>query len=295
MAQRSSSRGLYLLAPVPALAAGVLTMRMHDVPASVWGQNLAAWIVGTLLCAGIWRPRTRPAPSRWAEVVAGLTLAALAATLLAPGLEGVHRWVALGPLRLHAASILLPSLLVALNALSRARGGWIATLVALGVLLCLFVQPDAAQATAFAAAAGVLLLPRAGRGAPWLGGILALAAGLTWMRRDPLAPVPHVEHVVGLAAELGAGWVVAALAALLLLPIPFLLAGRGAENRTGAALGTYVAITLLAPLAGIFPVPVMGYGMSPILGYLAGLGILLRTAAYAEPSESSGAAVHPAG
>ena len=127
--------------------------------------------------------------------------------------------------------------------------------------------------------AGVLLLPRAGRGALPLGCILAAAAGFTWMRRDPLAPVPHVEQVVGLAADLGAGWAVAAVAALLLLPVPFFLAGRSTGSRAGTALGTYLVITLLAPFVGTFPVPVMGYGMSPIIGYLAGLGVLLRSAA----------------
>jgi hypothetical protein len=40
-----------------------------------------------------------------------------------------------------------------------------------------------------------------------------------------------------------------------------------------------VAITAAAPFFGSFPVPVMGYGMSPILGYLAGLGLFLQTLA----------------
>ncbi|HEX5872847.1 MAG TPA: hypothetical protein VFY65_20590, partial [Longimicrobium sp.] len=153
----------YLLAPVPALMVGVLTMRRSDVPVMLWGQNLAAWLVGTLLCIGLWRSRGSARRSRWLDVAAVLTLAALAATLLVPGVDGVHRWLPLGPVRLHAAAVLLPLLLVALRGLAQARGWWISAGVAAGVAVILLLQPDAAQATAFAAGCLILLLPLAGR------------------------------------------------------------------------------------------------------------------------------------
>jgi hypothetical protein len=279
LADARSARLPYLLASVPALLVGVLTMRMSDVPAVLWGQNLAAWAVGTLLCLGLWRTRSSPGRWRWFDLTALLTLAALAATLLTPGVDGVHRWLPLGPVRLHAAAVLLPLLLVALQGLAQARGWWISAAVAAGVMLLLLLQPDAAQATAFAAGCLVLLLPAAGRDPLRLAAMLVLLviAGLTWLRKDPLAPVPYVEGIVGLAAGLGAGWAVAAVVSLLLLPLPFFHVGR-AGNHVGLALGAYVAITVLAAFQGNFPVPVMGYGVSPILGYLAGLGVLMRTA-----------------
>lgn len=283
-AQRTSPHRatlLFLLAPVPALLLGVLVMRASGVPAALWGQNAAAWAVGALLCFAVGRTRTSPSREWWADAVVVLAGAALVATLVAPGVQGVHRWVKLGPVRLHAAAILLPLLLAALPALARVRGWWASTPVAAGVALVLFLQPDAAQSTAFAAGAVVLLLPGAGGRLPRLAGLLPLPllAGLAWLRRDPLAPVPHVEEIVGLAAGLGAGWGVAAAAALALLPAPFLLAGRGGGSRLGLALGAYLAVACLAPLAGSFPVPVMGYGASPILGYLVGAGVFLRGAA----------------
>ena len=273
---------LCLLAPLPALAVGVLVMRASGVPAALWAQNVAAWAVGTLACVGLWRRTGATSPRwTWADLAAAATLAGLAATLLAPGIDGVHRWVKFGPLRIHAAAVLLPSLLLALGALARLRGWWVSTVVAASVALALWIQPDAAQATAFAAGAVVLLLPGAGGGAPRRIGILALPvlAGLAWLRRDPLAPVPHVEEVVGMAAELGTAWALAAAVSLLLLPAPFFFGARGAAPHAGLALGTYVSVTLLAPLVGSFPVPVMGYGMSPILGYLLAMGVFLRAAA----------------
>lgn len=269
---------VFLAAPVPALVVGVLTMRMSDVPPSLWMQNVAAWAAGTVLCVVLARPRTSAARPRWAEVAAVLTLAALAAALLAPGVDGVHRWLPLGPVRLHVAAVLLPVLIVALAALSRTRGWWTSALVASAAMLALFLQPDAAQATAFGAAAVLLLLMKTEGRAARLAclGIVAALGALTWTRRDPLAPVPYVEEIVELAAGLGTVWAVAAVASLLLLPLPFFVAGRGAARPVGIALGAYVAITAAAPLFGSFPVPVMGYGMSPILGYLAALGLFLR-------------------
>jgi hypothetical protein len=280
LANPRAARLTYLLAPVPAVVVGVLTMRMSDVPAALWGQNLGAWAVGTLLCLALWRTRSSPGRRRWFDFAAVLTLAALAATLLAPGIEGVHRWVPLGPMRLHAAAILLPPLLVAMQGLTQARGWWISAGVAVGGALVLLLQPDGAQATAFAAGCLILLLPLAGRDPLRLACMLLLPvlAGLAWLRKDPLAPVPHVEGIVHLAAGLGAGWAVAAVVSLLVLPLPFFLAARGTGNRAGLALGTYVAITVLAAFLGNFPVPVMGYGVSPIIGYLAGLGVLMRAA-----------------
>ena len=290
-AQRTSPRRttpFFLLAPVPALLSGVLVMQASGVPAALWGQNLAAWAAGMLLCLAVGRTRTSPARERWADVVAVLAVAARAATLLDPGVQGVHRWVKLGPVRLHAAAVLLPLLLAALATLARVRGWWASTVVAACVALALFLQPDAAQATAFAAGAMVLLLPGADGRLPRLAGLLPLPllAVLAWRREDPLAPVPHVEDILGLAAGLGAGWGVAAAASLALLPAPFLLAGRGAGSRVGLALGTYVAVACLAPIAGTFPVPVVGYGVSPILGYLLGVAGFLRAAA---PREAAGA------
>lgn len=269
----------YLLASVPALALGVLVMRASDVPAAVWGQNIGAWVAGALLCVVVGRARTSHPSSRRADLAALLTLGALVAALLAPGVDGVHRWVRLGPVRLQTSALFLPLLIVALERLARSRGWWTATLLAVGAMLVLFLQPDAAQATAFAGAAAILLLPGAGGGvARWVALLsLPVVAALSWLRRDPLAPVPHVEEIVGLAGNLWMGWGVAAVAALLLLPAPFLLAGRGAGRRAGLALGAYVGITVLAAFVGHFPVPVMGYGVSPILGYLLGAGAFLRT------------------
>jgi hypothetical protein len=149
------------------------------------------------------------------------------------------------------------------------------------VALLLLMQPDAAQATAFAGAAFTLLVMNKQRsGATWAA--LLVIAGLaawTWTRSDPLAPVPYVEGIVGLARASGPIWLIGAIVALAVLPLPFFFAPAGAHAGIARALGVYICVCILAPASGNFPVPLLGFGLSPILGYfiaLAGLSVVPR-------------------
>jgi cell division protein FtsW (lipid II flippase) len=270
---------LDLLFPLPAVAVGVLVMRASGIPATAWGQNLAACVVGLLLCFILARPRPSHRGDAGLLVAGVLALGFLAATWLDPGLQGVHRWLRLGPVRLHAGALVLPLVLATLAGLERAGRRGASTLLSIATALVLVLQPDAAQATAFVAGCVVLLLPRRpAEGHAWLRLVPLLAlAGLSWLRKDPLAPVPHVEGIVGLAMELGTGWGAAAVASLLLLPVPFFAARKPGDDRAGLAIGTYVAVTILAAALGHFPVPVLGQGASPIIGYFAAIGLLRRS------------------
>jgi cell division protein FtsW (lipid II flippase) len=117
------------------------------------------------------RDRNRPVlhpgaarPIRGADgglAVAGvLALGFLAATWLDPGVQDVHRWVMLGPVRVHAGALVLPLVLATLAGLERAGRTGASTLLSVATALVIVLQPDAAQATAFVAGAVVLLLPR---------------------------------------------------------------------------------------------------------------------------------------
>jgi cell division protein FtsW (lipid II flippase) len=268
-----------LLFPLPALAVGILVMRAAGVPATAWGQNLVACVIGIVLCLALARPRASRRGEAGLLAAGALALGCLAATWLDPGVQDVHRWLGLGPVRLHVGALVLPVVLATLAGLERAGRRHVSTLLSIATALLLVLQPDAAQATAFAAGAVVLLLPRnRAEGDAWIRLVPLLAlAGLSWLRRDPLAPVPHVEGIVGLAMELGTGWGVAAVASLLLLPVPFFAARGEGDGRAGLAIGTYVIVTVLAPAFAHFPVPVLGQGASPIIGYFAAIGLLRRS------------------
>jgi len=271
-----------LLVPAPAVMLGVFVMAQSGIKPRVWGQNLAVWLVATTLCAAA----TRMMPSaernlRFGVVLMVAPVMALALSLGCPGLEGVHRWLSFGTVRLHAASISLPAFLIGLGDVQRERGSWTIRVLILITAGLLAIQPDASQASAFAIAVGThwfLHKPMSGmmrlvEPAALLGLVI-----IAWGRPDPLESVPHVEGILRLATSIASAWAFVAVGSLILLPLPFFAASfgwRGSSNgRTALALGMYFAATLLAPTVGHFPVPVIGYGASPILGFFVGLGWL---------------------
>jgi hypothetical protein len=262
---------------------GVFVMAQSGIKPRVWGQNLAVWLVATILCAAARRLRHSAKTNlRFGRVLMLAAVMALALSLGCPGLDGVHRWLSFGTVRLHAVSIVLPAFLIGLGDVQREGCSWpvsrVLILITAGLLA---TQPDASEASAFAIAVGThwfLRKPMSGmmrlvEPASMLGVVI-----IAWTRSDPLGSVPHVEGIVRLAANIGPAWAAVAVGFLILLPLPFFAASlhlRGSSNgRTALALGMYFAATLLAPAVGHFPVPVMGYGASPILGYFFGLGWL---------------------
>ena len=272
----------FAIASLLAVAAGVVVCGLSGVPAGVWGRNVAAWVLGGLMAAGL---------ARWAGgktllAFAVLTPIGLAAPMLAHGQQGVHRWLDLGPLHMNAAMLLLPAGVVALTVLvQRAAWPWIAALLGLGLLV---LQPDASQATAFAAALCIVAIGMPGRSGPVRLGIALLAAllaALAWTRADPLAPVPEVEGVLGLAAQLSPLLaVVDVLGLAAFAATPGWVAHRlpAKEVRTaGYALSGLFLIWSVAPALGAFPVPLVGMGPSPILGAWLGVGVLAAAARFA--------------
>jgi hypothetical protein len=65
--------------------------------------------------------------------------------------------------------------------------------------------------------------------------------------------------------------------ALLLLPLPFFVVFRQHRDGFSLAFGVYIALISLSPFLGTFPVPIMGYGVSPIVGYFIALAFCVRT------------------
>lgn len=260
-----------LLAPLPALTIGLLVMARDGLPPGIWLGNLVAALVGVLVVVFAGRPQTSTEPTfhrvRW---LAAGSVVVLGATLIAPGVEDVHRWLPLGPLQLHVGAVVLPLVLVFLGDLGLS---WSVGL-SVPTLIVLALQPDAAQAVAFAA--GWSTLTVLGRHRKVAGPIVVvtLLAVVSALRPDPLQPIPHVEGIVGLATEQGPVWGVVGLFSLCLLPLGFL---PGLNRRIGWALAVYMGCTLLAAWIGPFPVPILGYGMSPILGYYLAVAAVRRT------------------
>jgi hypothetical protein len=242
-------------------------------------RNPVAWLVGLVLATGLVLVRRRSRPLTTA--IPGIAVLAIAATFLAPAQSGVHRWIDLGPLHINVAALLLPPAVVALAFGIRTRLG-IAFAVAIGALLVL--QPDASQATSFGVAVIISLARSAVPVMPRLVAIGAtvLVAAASWMRRDPLQPVPEAEGIFPLA--FGVSPVLAAAAALALAAASLaplaLRTAAGAVHRTAAlALSGYFVSAAICPAFGAFPVPLVGLGMSFPVGYWLGIALLCANAA----------------
>lgn len=265
------ARGLlwrFAAASLLAVAMGCVVANAAGVGVAAWGRNLAAWLLGAVLAAAISR---RPLPASVAMAIATAAVAGLAATFLNADQDGVHRWWDLGPLHVNAAAILLPSAIVAL---ARPASALIAAGASVAVTALLAAQPDASQATAFAAAMSIAIASRSDAPKARFAAVALLAAiaAIAWLQPDPLEPVPEVEEIVQLAwnvapwaGVLGILGLIGAAAAPLMMRRP---------SPDALALSAYVAVVMLAPAVGAFPIPLMGMGMSPVLGLWLGIGLL---------------------
>lgn len=255
---------------------GLIAIRLAGGPTSALIVQAGALVVGALIAVGLAFNPWRPGP-KGAAVLIGVCLALLFATLGDAG-PGVHRWIAVGPVVLQPASIVLPFVVWALAV---ARTNWWAGALTGAFALVLAIQPDAASATALLLALIALAVVRGRVAAPDVTALLmALAATVwSWTRVDPLPAVAHVERVVPEAFAANPFVGIAAGLMLILLPAPFVFRAFGSGERAVAAGLAGLWIGLVAGnLFGNYPAPVVGYGASLVVGWLASLGLVLSRA-----------------
>jgi cell division protein FtsW (lipid II flippase) len=271
---------VFAVASFVAVAAGCLVVAVDGAPAGAWPLNLAAWGAGAVMALAVSRFASPP----FARAVTFAAPVGLLASLANPGQAGVHRWIDIGPVQANVAALLLPAFVVALAALVR-DGSWIwLSCAACAVLLVL--QPDASQATAFAAAVLIVVVrpPVARAIRVSIVVLVSSGAAIAWLRPDPLAPVAEVEGIVGLAYALWPPIAIVAVVALggaALAPMVAATRPKRSAARTAAlALSVYFVFSALTPLFGAFPVPLVGIGVSPVVGFWMGAGLLVAVASW---------------
>ncbi len=237
-------------------------------------QTLAAVIaLGlALVVARFWRR------ARWRYwlLIAACALALVWTLMTGSVLEGARRWLALGPVQLHTAFLVLP---LAVWAVARGFEDRRVAPVAAGLSFALLYQHDAASSLAWALAIGAAtMIQRPRQLLPWaVVAVAAVFAYAAWTEPDTLPAVPYVEGL--LAASLASSPVVGVLTAILMfsLPAPFLLvAASRPERRVEAlALAALWAGWIASNLFGNYPAPVMGYGAAPILAWGLSVGLVL--------------------
>lgn len=253
---------------VATLAISVLAIRAAGGSESAMILQVAAGVTGALVALAVaWLARP---PGRIVAPIL-LTLILIAETyVLAAGvsMEGVRRWIDLGSIQLHAASLLVP-----LAVWAAARRLDAASAIPLAAILAvLAAQPDAAAVLALSLGVGAVALVDKSKRRWGLGvvAIGAVCAGWALSRPDPLPAVGHVELVVRKSLE--ASPTIGALAAVALLILPTAMLW---PRRTPATLALAAAWAgfVLANLIANYPAPVIGAGASPVLGWLLSIGL----------------------
>lgn len=282
--EQARSVGVVIAQAMVTAIVGLIAIRLAGAPNAALIVQAGASVIGALIAVGLAFNPWRPGPKGAAALI-GVALALLFATL-GDG-DGVHRWIAVGPVVLQPAAVVLPFVVWALAV---ARTNWWSGALTGAFALMLAIQPDAASATALLLALAGLAVVRGRAAAPDVTALLmALAATVwAWTRVDPLPAVAHVERVVPVAFAANPVVGIAAGLMLVLLPLPFWLrtaglrraglrtAGEGAERRAIATglTGLWIGL-VVGNLFGNYPAPVVGYGASLVVGWLASLGLCI--------------------
>lgn len=256
-------------------------------------RNPIAFAIGLMLGAiglAVQPPKLSPFLPRFLLTVTMLAI------VLAVGVsvDGVQRWIRLGPVTLQPALILLPTLFTTIAADRRDqrrsallvpdtlrglspdtaataadRGAWrrIALLIPAGLVA---FQPDAGTSAALAAALWVLWLADRSRLALLAAFAASAVAGWSMVALATPAPVPFVENTTELALAQGPLATVLHTAAILLMLLPFWIVRRDGGGPLLAFFAALVVASILAP----FPMPLAGGAVSPLVGYGAALALL---------------------
>ncbi len=268
--RRARINAALVLAGLPAIAMSAVLMSMAGAGASLIAQQLALGLIAATVCGIVyWRGWSMPL---FAQMVAvALLLIALCIPFVTSSSSGPTRWISLPGFRLYAASLALPALIFILSTtLAGSAKYWpVSFVAAIAAALLLAAQPDASQVTAFSVALAVVVVHTPVRVVEKvvLAIVVAACNWYAWSQPDPLQPVAYVEGVLGVAGAAGAGVLILAVA-VIALPVGVLVWRARALRSAGllAVASYYVAIGVCAQQQ-LTPMPLLGFGAGPILGY----------------------------
>lgn len=278
-----------LWAAAPALILSIVLLSSAGAPRSALIQQVVVAVLAAAASVIVVQVR-RAGPLTAGHRLALTLVACLFLPLLFGTGAGPHRWVPLGVTQLYVAPVVLPLSILLIGVSSSAPTIYLLSAAIVGAAL--LFQPDAAQLSAFAAAMSVLLIKSSQR-VPIRVGLFTFilcCAVAAWRVPDPLKPVRYVEGVFYLAADVSA---FALSASVLSAALPVIGLGWFARStRCHAALAVaayYAMLFALAPLQ-ITPVPLLGFGSGPILGYFLAVSFISSSSGHprALPSPDQG-------
>lgn len=262
-------RAIAVLALAIPVLAGLAYLLIAGAPRAYAVTNAAA-----LAMAAGWialAPRA-PAPTARRVLIGALLLVLFVPLLTGPSLNGIARWLPLGPFQLHAGMLAVP-LLVVLAGEEPDH----APLLLSTALLAAFLQPDMATGAALTLAAiGLYDATRDWRYGAFTA--VAFTASLVAAMRGELPARPFVERVIFLLARdapLAALGLLAALVACFYVIVGALPGGEPSRKALAGALFGFS----FAGLVSNYPSALVGYGAAPILGFGLALAMLASSGA----------------
>lgn len=132
MERGAAARWIALAAFLVPVASGLLFMALGGAPVHYIAVNTGAAMLVCLALAVA--PRGEPGDG-FLLTGAIICLMLLAASFAGPQIDNVQRWIALGPIRLHAGQLTLPALMVILPRLDRRFAFGVAAVAAILVAL----------------------------------------------------------------------------------------------------------------------------------------------------------------
>ena len=259
-----------LLMAVPATIIGVIAMHTNKVPIAILGQNIFCLILAGIISYLILLKKSKDkntASTNTITIIVAVIILFL--TFISSGMQGVHRWVSVGPIKFYVAVIVLPIMLIELWKLLQRRDWWFSAAITIVISILLALQPDASMLTAFAIPMIILLWNKINNNIfrSFIAVLLSALIIFSWVHLDALPPVAYVEDIVSLVATMGIIWLSLGLISLVILPLPFIFFPPKKYRLLSISIGMYFVIILISTLFGNFPVPLMGFGISPIIGY----------------------------
>ena len=271
------------MAALPAVLVGAVAMKSHAVNWLIATSNLVFVVVGWLISCYVIYKNSK---SINGTLLTCLIIALYALTFVDPGIDNVHRWLSFGPINLYISSIFAPILIIELwTLLKNNKDLWVSA-ITITVAILLVLQPDASQLTAFSIPMGIMIYHKINNKfiSSSTIGILVLLVILSWIHLDSLPAVDYVEEILGLVMNMGFIWTILGIVSLILIPLPFFVTLNHNERLLSRFLGLYFTILIITTFLGNFPVPLMGYGISPIAGYLLAMTWMIKNKDDKHPS-----------
>ena len=183
-----------------------------------------------------------------------------------------NRWIKIFGFSIYSSSVLIPSVILLFVYQLRSSSiisNWNGIIYILFAFV-LAVQPDLSQTISYSISMSIslLLFKRLTKFTVIILSSLIACCIWAWSKADPLLPIIYVEGVLRLSLELH--FIVLLISIIsLLIPIGFML-NRYFNHDQNEFLSVslyYVSIILFGGLNELTPIPLLGFGAGPILGY----------------------------